>query len=74
MCYRLSVIYLLPEKGVYPECIIVCQLSVRLLFKKGVYPECQFTLKVLPFVSYLSICCLTMVISVLFSLLLLLSD
>ena len=41
---------------------------ICLLLEKGVYPECQFTLNVLPFVSYLSVCCLTRVISVLFSL------
>ena len=40
------------EKGVYPECIIVCQLSVCLLLKRG------FTLNVLSFVSYMSVCCL----------------
>ena len=50
MYYRLSVICLsVVEKGVYPECVIVCQLSVCLLLKRG------FTLNVLSFVSYLCI-------------------
>ena len=41
MYHRLSVICLsVVEKVVYPECIIVCQLSVCLLLEKEVYPEC----------------------------------
>ena len=51
MYYRLPISCLLLEKDVYPECIIVCQLSVCLLLEKGVYPECII-------VCQLSICCL----------------
>ena len=48
MYYRLSVICLLLEKGVYREYIIVCQLSVCCL-------EGGVTLNVLSFVSCLSV-------------------
>ena len=51
MCYCLSIICLsVVEKGVYPECVIVCQLSVCLLLEKEVYPECAI-------VCQLSVCC-----------------